>query len=275
MHQGPSLPGAPLADAESLSGAAPLVLLGRGGSGTRLLAQLALPTGVFLGRLSDSFDSLEWSDLTYDLSLSLLADPRRVSIERAAAALRQQAVTLLAASGLDPGRPWGWKLPETMLILPAVGAAFPRAKYVHLLRHPVTSALRRTHMTSRTDNVIGRAVLAAAYARCGRHPALIEADPDHIRNAVTWRFQIEDAEAFFAGPAGVHRLELRYEALCVDPAAEQARLFAFVGRPDLRASPPEIHADRAGAYDPADERAIEVWRICGELSARLGYAFAP
>jgi hypothetical protein len=48
----------------------PVILLGRGGSGTRLLAQLALSVGVFLGNeLNASHDSVEWVETLYDLAV--------------------------------------------------------------------------------------------------------------------------------------------------------------------------------------------------------------
>ena len=45
-----------------------LLFVGRGGSGTRLLSQLAVDAGIFVGnKVNKSGDSLEWVDLIYKM----------------------------------------------------------------------------------------------------------------------------------------------------------------------------------------------------------------
>src|SRR5262249_28497011 len=85
---------------------------------------------------------------------------------------------------------WGLKLPETMLVLPLLIDTFPHAKVVHLTRHPVSSSLRRTHMTSRMDSVVGTVSLRAAYRYSNRDAAQIGADEPHLHNAYSWNFQV-------------------------------------------------------------------------------------
>ena len=93
----------------------PVVLLGRGGSGTRVLSQIAQQMGIFLGNdINVSGDSVEWVRPIYDLSVATCTGgtpdpdwPRR---------LRDHASDILKTSGWESPRPWGWKLPETMLI---------------------------------------------------------------------------------------------------------------------------------------------------------------
>ena len=257
----------------------PVVLLGRGGSGTRLLAQLALANGVFLGSdLNVSSDSEEWVETIYSLAIESLEPGIASHSERDAywrSRLHERAAAITARPALPVGASWGWKLPETMLAIAQVLRTFPAAKIVHLVRHPLTSSLRRTHLTSRNDNIIGRSVLRAAYRAFGRDRATIADDPEYVRNAVTWAFQVgcvlDVLDEFAIGRD--RALLLRYEDLCADPARSSTALAAFLGRSDagdtttLAAS---IDGMRTGSV-AADERADLVWRICGPTAARIGY----
>jgi hypothetical protein len=258
----------------------PVVLLGRGGSGTRLLAELALGTGVFLGNeLNVSRDSVEWVDVIYALALAATAaDADGVRPDGDACArdrLRRCAARVLAAAGLEPSALWGWKLPETMLIVPDVVGAFPRGRFVHLVRHPLTSALRRTHITSRLDNPIGAAVLATAYRDAGLDPAGMAADDAYVHNAVSWNFQVRRVlDALACLPPGARALQLRYEDLCAAPLAARERLARFLNQTSpATAAAPAVDAARTNPVSPGDERIARVRAICGATAARLGYAF--
>ena len=269
----------PAATDAGLHASAPVILLGRGGSGTRLLSDLALLNGVFLGnRLNASQDSVEWLEVLYPLALEAIVAGVAPGSGRDAfwrARIRQQAAGILGAAGLTADSLWGWKLPETMLALPQVLRAFPHARVVHLVRHPVGSAFRRTHTTSRMDNPIGRAALPAAYRACGMDPAAIPGDPPCLHNAASWQFQVGGVLAVLQGIAGDGRvLHLRYEDVCVDPAGAQRGLARFLGLP---APSGTIAAgiDLARAAAPAtDDRVEQVWSICGRTAAALGYGRA-
>jgi hypothetical protein len=270
----PVLPPEP--EAPVLPDAPPIVLIGRGGSGTRLLSAAARRIGVNLGeRLNVSGDSMDWSELVYALALRKLAAGRDrgdgpLRLQAHAASLFAHQMESVGAGG------WGWKLPETLLILPEVCDAFPDARFIHLLRHPVTSALRRTHKTSRMDNEIGRAVLAAAYASAGRPPGKVGKDPDYLRNAYTWLYQVGQAAEFCRRSLGPGRfLEMRYEDLCARPAESQARLAGYLGVDAAEALAAEdIDPARAGRIARGDARAEEVWALTAPLARRLGYAFS-
>ena len=262
--------------ADPLARSQPVVLLGRGGSGTRLLARLALSIGTFLGNeLSASHDSVEWVETLYDLAIEAVTagvasgSARDVYWRKR---LRHRASEILASGRCDPTALWGWKLPETMLTLPQALRAFPRARVVHLVRHPVTSALRRTHMTSRLDNPVGRAVLPVAYRACGLNPDNIELDEPYIHNAVTWAYQVGGVLGTLRSmPPASGCLQFRYEEICVAPDEAQKRLTAFLGAAAPITDPPEIDARRTGGYRAEDDRAKKIWSICGGLAFELGY----
>jgi hypothetical protein len=253
-----------------------VILLGRGGSGTRLLAQLALSIGTFLGNeLNASHDSVEWVETLYDLAVEAVTaggvsgSARDLYWHRR---LRRRASEILASGRRDPTGLWGWKLPETMLLLPQALRAFPRARVVHLVRHPVTSALRRTHMTSRLENPVGRVVLPAAYRACGLDPDNIERDEPYIHNAVTWVYQVGGVlDSLRSMSLTEGWLQFRYEEICADPTEAQKRLSAFLGTAAPLKAPPEIDISRAGDFRTDDSKTEKIWSICGGLAFELGY----
>jgi hypothetical protein len=255
----------------------PVVLLGRGGSGTRLLSQLGLANGIFLGNaVNVSGDSVEWVETIYALAIeSVTTDLGPGSARDFAwrATLNDLAARILAAAEPAAADLWGWKLPETMLVLPQVLRTFPSARLIHLVRHPLSSALRRTHVTSRTDNEIGRTVLGAAYRDAGLDAAGIERDDDYLHNAVTWDFQLRGVLAAVAQADPPPRvLQLRYEDVCADPVVCQERIAAFLGRSAPSRHPlPAIDRSRMNDEFTYDERSERVWTICGSTASRLGY----
>jgi hypothetical protein len=264
------------AASDPLAQSRPVILLGRGGSGTRLLAQLALSLGTFLGNeLNASHDSVEWVETLYDLAIeNLTADvPSGSTRDRYwHNRLRRRASEILASGRCDPASLWGWKLPETMLILPQALRAFPRARVVHLVRHPVTSALRRTHVTSRLDNPVGRAVLPAAYRACGLDPDNIERDEPYIHNAVTWAYQVGGVlDTLRSMSVTEGWLQFRYEDICINSAEAQKRLTAFLGTAAPMTGPPEIDVSRTGDLRADDGKTERIWSICGGLAFELGY----
>jgi hypothetical protein len=251
-----------------------VVFTGRGGSGTRLLSQLADEVGVFLGNaINRSGDSIEWVDLVYRLAIAAAVSPELPTGTRFRETIRAEAARILAAAGV-PGPPlWGLKLPEAMLILPLLVDAFPRARVVHMTRHPIASALRRTHMTSRLNNAIGGATLPNAYRYVNRDVAAIRRDEPYLHNACTWNYQVRRVVEYGRASLGPERyLELRYEDVCADPAAGIARLRGFLGAPSGgRAGSVKVDPSRMGDWNPGDPRVATIWSICGEAAAMLGY----
>lgn len=259
---------------------APLLLLARGGGGSRLLSALVSDAGVFIGNdVSLSGDCLELVDAVYRLALGELRyadaelDARhRADLLAAARAMRRR--------GGNPA-PWGFKLPELLLAPATMLQVFPRARVVHLLRDPLATCLRRTHMTARFDNQVGQAALVAAYRHAGVAPSRILDDSPAMRMALTTRHQIETTLAALAPLPPSRCLTLRFEdllqapadalATCRDwlgadaPSAPQPRPNSLVDSIDLhRAARPQV------TYD-ADTVAT-VAQALRSLRTRLGYA---
>lgn len=250
----------------------PVLLLGTGGGGTRLLAEAAVRSGVLLGtRVNESFDSVEWAPLVYELALQAGA---RAELPRGAhtqAAILERAQQIHASSTDVHGR-WGIKLPELMLVLPLFLDAFPRAQVVFMVRHPLAAAFRRHHITTDPEHPLGRVVLEAAYRADGRAPNRAARDPQYLRNAIAWRFQVERIHRLLKGLPSERVLRLRLEEFESDANETMRRLAAFMERP-VAGVAVRIDEGRRSAR-PGRACRAEIMAICGSLAQELGYADA-
>jgi len=254
---------------------APFVFLGRGGSGTRILSEIAQSMDVFLGnRLNKSKDSVEWVDTIYEIGSRRTVPNKGYQLEdsKALDLLHHRARDVLSAGDWETGMPWGWKLPETMLIAPDVLRAFPKARFVHLVRHPVTSSLRRTHMTSRADNPIGHSVLVASYREAGLDVSRIHTDEDYLRNAYTWLYQVKRVHEFANKNLNSKTYYLlRYEDVLQSSASYEQDLSNFTGLAYKKSEKLALSSARAKYHEDNDPRIAEVWSICGQFAKDLGY----
>lgn len=255
-----------------------VVFTGRGGSGTRLLSQLAAGAGIFIGnQVNKSGDSTEWVDLIYRMVVEAGGQRDLPSGSPYRREIRARAAEILGAAPQRKSELWGLKLPELMLILPLLIDAFPRAKVVHITRHPVSSSLRRTHMTSRLDNPVGIVALPAAYRYSNRDAEEIETDEPYLHNAYSWNFQVTRVLHYARDVLGeAQYLEIKYEDLCIQPDHVLALVRSYLGCADDRAGA-SIQADpaRAGAWDSRDTRVQTIWQICGKTAGLLGYTRDP
>ncbi len=252
----------------------PVIATGRGGSGTRLLSAILQSLGLFTGnRLNHSQDSIEWVNILYKIAIEQHDSNSSTIGDRRCMDLQETAAQVLQEANWDGKQPWGWKLPETMLVLPVVFDSFRDGKLIHIVRHPVDTSLRRTHITSRAGNPVGSSVLEASYKRLGWEQDRITSDPDYLRNAASWLYQVGDAMRYGREKLGPDRyLEVKYEDICVDPIAVQKYLARFLGV-DSGSQPLAIEIDpsRRRHWQAPDTRADEVWDICGQIAMQLGY----
>lgn len=109
----------------------------------------------------------------------------------------------------------GWKLPETVLVLPWIIRMFPDAYYIFWVRDPRDSILGR-HLT---DDL---ADFGVPYDRV--------ADVREMR-AVSWKYQREIVKAT---PRPKNAIDIRFEDFVLDQEATLARLEAFLGIPLAR-----------------------------------------
>lgn len=262
---------APAATAEPAPLASPpLIATGRGGSGTRLLTLLLQGLGVHLGNsLNPSGDSVEWADLIYELCLASLAGHPGPWRGRWSSELIHRARCVAPASAAGP---WAFKLPEAMLVLPQLTSIWPSTPVIHLVRHPVDTCLRRSHMTSRLNNPIGRAILQRSFAALGLKEDPADA-PAYWCNAVSWWFQLEQLQRCknVTSIRSQPWIELRYEDICADPQRQADLLADQLGLCRVPMTLP-VNPVRSRRPDRQDPRALQVWELCGPIAMRYGYA---
>jgi len=255
---------------------APIILLARGGGGSRLLSVLAHDAGVHLGsRTNASGDALGMVLPTYGIVLGRFRYQDADLVPELVEELRARAAADLLPA--QAGVPWGYKLPESLLILEQIDQAFPAARYVHLLRDPLATCLRRTHMTARFDNQVGQASLLAAYRHLGLDTDRLATDSPAVLMAATTLHQLDTGLAWTRRLPAHRSLELRFEDVLDDPLAELARLRAWLdtdaAMPALPRIVGAIDRDRAGqpqvTYSPEEE--AEVGALLAPLRRRLGY----
>lgn len=245
----------------------PLIATGRGGSGTRLLSEVLLAQGVHLGdQLNPTGDSVQWADILYEMALAKLNGHDQPWSGTWKTELKHRADWLYGS--VSPSQPWGFKLPEAMLVCEQLLKYWPGARMIHLVRHPLDTCLRRTHMTSRTSNPIGLATLRTAYHSLGlaQDPELEES---YRRNAVSWWYQldlIQRQKALY--PDRV--FELRYEDLCDSPQKTADELADSLGLTRKLVSL-DVDGKRRRHWEHGDSRIAEVWGICGPIAESYGY----
>lgn len=249
---------------------APVIGTGRGGSGTRMLTTLFIKLGIYMsGSISQTGDSVSWADLIYEIALSRLSRVNHIPpIDWNAKLYHRRSFVL----NYKRDQLWGLKLPEIMLILPEILSAWPDAKLIHIVRHPVETCLRRSHVTSTPKSVIGSATLKAAYAsKYGEEN--IYSNEEHFNNAISWWYQLSQViDIKNRLDKKINLLELRYEDICLDPQACVDQLTDFLGIPSRKI---EFKADqsRRVAWDPNDLRCREIWNLCKEPAEEYGYKF--
>lgn len=206
----------------------PIILLGRGGSGTRLLSEMAQDVGVFIGtNVNASGDCIDMVPAIYRAIIRKFNCPDEAQKSNIVPDLRSAAVRMLSARA-QHGR-WGFKLPETLLILPEIRAAFPSATYVRFSRDLADTVLRRSHMTARTDNHIGRIALKVAYDHFSLSRDKILTDESVRRMVITTLHQLDMVDDHRKHCDDDKWLDIAYEETISNPAEQLDRLSSFLG----------------------------------------------
>lgn len=225
----------------------PVAVGGVGGSGTRLVADVLRRLGFHLGgHLNAAGDAL-WFTLLFkyagvsgmdDDGFNLHADMLVAALtggtpldaralerlgELAATArprhsldqLRGSADTLAEAAARPAhGRPWGWKEPNTHVVIERLWARLPRLRYVHVVRNGLDMAF------SRNQNQL----------ELWGPQAIGEGPASPARSLRYWCHVHQRMQALLAAnPTRMYWLD--YDALCRDPGVGIPRLCRFLGCP--------------------------------------------
>lgn len=238
----------------------PVVVFNKSHSGSRLLARLMAASGVFMGAdCNESADALPVLKLVryfvehYHPDASALWDGARPP-DGALLGL-VEGVFADHLRGHDGVQPWGWKLCETVYALPLIAFLFPGARFVHLIRDgrdvafsdhvaPVEPFWQKVFV-----DAVGvgrwRGLAYGTMARIGYRLDAPRYNMQHWCNSVSLgrRYGAMLRERY---------LEVRYEALCRDFAAEAGRVLAFAGAPDaavgIAALRGEVSLDGIGKF---------------------------
>jgi hypothetical protein len=234
---------------------------------------MARDAGLFLGNeVNATGDSLELVIPLYKMVIEKFRCHADWQKTHTMSSLRGIAAEIIAR--LPPGKPWGFKLPESALILPELEAVFPGARYVFFQRDPLHTCLRRTHMTARLDNHIGRISLPLAYDAMNlpRRKILGDSPAEHM--AYTTIHQVELIQAHLDSIQPDRKLTIRFEDTLENPERELSRLLEWL--PGARAAysiEEFVDANRAGSpkvtYAPEVEARVQ--GILGELRQASGY----
>ncbi|OUS41220.1 hypothetical protein A9R00_02035 [Oleispira antarctica] len=250
----------------------PIIITGRGGSGTRLLSQLVQSLDLFLGNdINETKDSIEWVAPIYDLITNRVSLKNKTFKQHHIDRLQANAKNILLQRSFSSGL-WGFKLPETMLCLPELLKAFPNAKIIHLVRHPISISLRRSHMTSRINNPVGRTVLSDGYQLLHLDEGTIENRGEYFNNAVSWNYQLKNALDFFENNlSSSNFLQLKYEDMVNDAEEVLSSMCDFLALPKQALPELAIDAQRFNQRHEPSKEVDEIWSICGEVANLLGY----
>lgn len=228
---------------------------GIGGSGTRVVAAAVSALGVHLGDdLNGPLDNLTYTLLFKDRpaaqlpapaiaaraalfrramhgdrdfhdserrfleSLALADRPDHGPAQHSAEWLQARVQRVLAGEAghrLAPGRAWGWKEPNTHVLLPQLRQCFPGLRYIHVVRNGLDMAFSSNlnQLDFWGEWRLGRAVDRGPRDALAYWCAV-------QRRAVGWKRELGD-----------RFLWLDYDALCRDPLPVLEALAAFLGAP--------------------------------------------
>lgn len=224
----------------------PIAIGGVGGSGTRLIAEWMKALGVFTGSdLNASSDTLWFTLLFKHAGILECGEDEFLALTRAFVAgltggsplpaaaqallaslaardrpmetrdwLQQRARSLTAAAMLPAhGGRWGWKEPNTHLVIDRLWRIQPELRYVHVVRHGLEMALSANQNQVR---LWGTAVLGE------------DAAPSPARSLAYWcKVQQRMQRLLEGNPQRVFWLD--YDALCRNPEQGVHDLLRFLG----------------------------------------------
>jgi hypothetical protein len=203
----------------SLSARGPNVIGATGGSGTRVVARIVREAGMFTGhRLNDYEDALdfgEYSDRWIDRYLAADRNPAPALATEMTADLRALVIRHCADMDVEVTS-WGWKEPRSIYLLPFLHAAMPSLRFLHFVRDGRDMALS-ANQTQLVKH--GGAVLREGRVSWRRQ----------VRSIALWSRVNTWAADYGEQRLGPSYLRVRFEDLCVEPAAVIGRILDFFG----------------------------------------------
>lgn len=189
----------------------PIAIGAIGGSGSRVLAQVVHAAGVSLGsNLNSSNDNLEFTTRFKALGIKNVSDvdftSRLAEFETLSRIEMQQA-------GKNH---WGWKEPNTHIVIDRIFDYYPAMRYVHLLRNGFDMAFSNNQNQPRLwgSDYLGRPI----------------SEPPTPAEILAYFCEVHRRILELASRLHNHSriLIVEYEALCADPESEITRLLDFL-----------------------------------------------
>jgi len=249
---------------------APVVIMGRGHSGTRLLAWALYTSGVLLWSDQNRTSGDTNSRFNRKIKHIAAADPLSTAtgtIRPSGLRRFQRAAWRYFENLHRPQQRWGWKFPETYLIAPYVNYTFPNARYIHIVRDGRDLAYK-FHLTDDPRRRVGRRILRQLDAL---------SNPHYIQAALSWKFQVDAFDRFKQRLSTSQWIELRFEDLCHEPKLTMQKIWDFLDIPTsqncLDYLSKQINPAKVAQHaseDPAELAEIQA-RI-GDTLQRHGYS---
>jgi len=200
---------------------APVIIGGSGGSGTRVLAELLMMSGYYMGRHQNvSCDALDFVDF-YDQWVTPYNFGRSMMNARDQSEMCNQFNASLTCfkgedRSLEHHHSWGWKNPRSMLMLPFLNTTFSDMKFIHLVRDG-----RDMAFSENTNQIYkhAEAILTGTHREMSA-----KAQAMHFWSESNM-LVAEYGEAFMGG----RYIRVRFEDLCSETEKTLMRLESFLG----------------------------------------------
>ena len=217
-----------------------ITVIGRGHSGTRAMSQTLCDSGVYMGaQLNESADLIPPDDMYEACRVMARYVEYRGGLEWDFSRLFTMPIDpaftplvesfLASVLGSDAERR-GWKLPETVLVLPWIIRLFPEIYYIYWMRDP-RDCILGYHVT---DDL---ADFGVPYEHT---------EDLRLRRAISWKYQYD---LMRATPSPQRRLDVRFEDFVLEQEHTLTRLEAYLGFPLARIP---VRPDAIGRWRTAE-----------------------
>jgi hypothetical protein len=275
-----------------MSAPSPVAVGGIGGSGTRLIAEILRRLDYYMGEdLNRAGDNL-WFTLLFKRTELLTAGSRQDDFEQAvcifravmsggaaltpdqeafvrslaimdrpqhtAAWLRRRVESLLDAAQGPARHPWGWKAPNTHILLDRFYPALPHMRYIHVMRNGLDMAFSKNQNQLKLWGryFFGEADYEVSPRWSLKYWCLVHRRITRLgEQLMPGRYMLLNYDAFCAVPQAGLRALLRFLGLTVGPSTE-ASLVALVRQPD---SIGRFKQHNLQLFDPEDLECVKAF----------------
>lgn len=263
---------------DSTSAVFPIAVGGVGGSGTRVIAELLRGLGVYMGNHFTPASDALWFTFLFkraeilvadDVEFDLLAGALSAALQGGGAlpgdtvrhlaglsetgrphhpcAQLQASLASMSEAAMRPrwtGR-WGWKEPNTHIVIERLWQRLPGLRYVHVVRNGLDMAFSGNQHQLRL---------------WGKH-VLGEEGPDSPQRSLAYWCAVHRKLQRLHGANRERMYWLDFDALCRDPEMQVAQLLRFLGFPQdavdagslgIEPQPAKHSADRLDGFSPED-----------------------